>query len=107
PHLDIRQALYKAANGDQLKWSQFVFHVLWADRITVRRRMGCSPYFAATGCHPILPLDISEATYLMPTLDRLISTTKLIGARIHALSCCHEDLKRIHSKVYEAHLRAA
>ncbi|RPD52168.1 hypothetical protein L227DRAFT_473264, partial [Lentinus tigrinus ALCF2SS1-6] len=86
PHFDVRQALYKAAGGDQSKWSQHVHHVLWADRITVCRRMGCSPFFAATGCHPVLPLDVFEATYLMPTPTTLIPTAELIGARARALA---------------------
>ena len=58
PHCKMVRALYKAAGGDQSKWSQHVHHVLWADRTTVRRRMSCSPHFAATSCHPVLPLDI-------------------------------------------------
>jgi hypothetical protein len=63
PHFDVRQSLYKAANGDSKRWSLSAHSVFWAERVTVRRRMGCSPYFAATGSHPIIPLDISEATY--------------------------------------------
>ncbi|KAH7916824.1 hypothetical protein BV22DRAFT_989028, partial [Leucogyrophana mollusca] len=54
----VRQALYKACDGDQSKWHTVFQSVIWADRVTVRRRMGCSPYFAVTGAHPILPLDI-------------------------------------------------
>jgi hypothetical protein len=41
-HFDIRQALFKAAEGDQTKWSSVAHSVFWADRITVRKRMGCS-----------------------------------------------------------------
>jgi len=55
------QALFKSVDGDQSKWSQGAYSVFWADRVTIRRRMGCSPYFAATGTHPILPLDIAES----------------------------------------------
>ena len=59
-----RQALFKATNGDPTQWSQVTYSVMWADRITTRRRMGCSLYFAVTGMQPIIPLDIIEATYL-------------------------------------------
>jgi hypothetical protein len=59
-HFDVRQALFKAANGDQSKWSSVAYSVFWADRVTVRRRMGCSPYFAVTGTHPLLPFDIAS-----------------------------------------------
>jgi hypothetical protein len=79
PHFDVRQSLYKAADGQQNRWSRVGFTVFWAERITVRRRMGCSPYFAVTGSHPLIPLDITEATYLQPPPDSVLSTTDLIA----------------------------
>ncbi len=65
-HFDVRQSLFKAADGDESKWSQHAHYVFWSERVTIRRRMGCSPYFALTGTHPLLPFDISEANYLLP-----------------------------------------
>ena len=79
PHYDSRQSLIKAADGIDNKWYNEVHSVFWAERITVWKRMGCSSYFAATGTHPILPLDIIEATYLMPAPDSILSTTDLIA----------------------------
>ena len=84
-HFDVRQALYKAVDGVQAKWSKGAYLVFWADHITIRRHMGCSPYFAATGTHPILPLDIAEATYLLPPPAAVMSTTDLIAIRVIAL----------------------
>ncbi|KAJ8487667.1 hypothetical protein ONZ51_g4028 [Trametes cubensis] len=107
PHFDIRQALFKAANGDQSKWPRFVHHILWADRITVRRRLGCSPYFAVTGCHPILPCDIAEATYLAPPPSERPTTTDLIASRARTLARRQEDLTRLQSTVYAARIKAA
>jgi hypothetical protein len=106
-HFDIRQALFKAADGDQRNWSSVVYSVFWADRITVRKRMGCSPYFAATGTHPLLPFDITEATYLTPPPTSVLSTTDLIARRAIALQKRREDLERLHSKVLQARLDAA
>ena len=106
-HFDVRQALFKAADGDQKKWSTVAYSVFWADRITVRKRMGCSPYFAATGTHPLLPFDISEATYLRPPPTSVLSTTDLITRRAIALQKRREDLERLHSKVLKARLDAA
>jgi hypothetical protein len=106
-HYDIRQALFKAANGDQSKWSQGVYSVFWADRVTVRRRMGCSPYYAATGTHPLLPFDIAKASYLLPPPETVLSTTDLIARRAIALQKREEDLERLHSTVYEARIKAA
>jgi hypothetical protein len=78
-HFDIRQALFKAANGDASKWASVAYSVFWADRVTVRKRMGCSPYFAVTGTHPLLPFDITEALYLLPPPDSILSTMDLIA----------------------------
>jgi len=106
-HFDVRQALFKLVDGDQSKWSQGAYSVFWADRVTIRRRMGCSPYFAATGTHPILPLDIAEATYLLPPPTSTLSTTDLIAIRAIALQKRHGHLSALHSRVMAARLNAA
>ena len=106
-HFDVRQALFKSVDGDQTKWSKGAYSVFWADRITIRRRMGCSPYFAATGAHPLLPLDIAEATYLLPPPTAPLSTTDLIVARAVALQKRHAHLTALHAKVMSSRVRAA
>jgi hypothetical protein len=106
-HFDVRQSLYKAADGDQSKWSQVAYSVIWAERVTVRKRMGCSPYFAVTGTHPILPLDVIEASFLQPAPKSVLSTTDLIARRAIALQKRSADLDRIYSKVFEARRTAA
>jgi len=106
-HFDVRQALYKSVDGIQSQWSKGAYSVFWADRVTVRRRMGCSPYFAVTGTHPILPLDIAEATYLIPPPDSPLSTTDLIVSRALALQKRKAHLSTLHSKVMAARVQAA
>lgn len=107
PHFDVRQALFKAADGDQSRWSQVAYSVFWADRITIRKRLGVSPYFVVTGTNPLLPLDIIEATYLLPPPSSLISTEDLIASRAIALQKRQEHLDIIRSKVHAARNRAA
>ena len=77
---------------------------MWADRVT--DRMGCSPYFATTGTHPILPLDIAEATYLLPPPDAPLSSTNLIAWRAVALQKCWSHLAALASDVYAARIKA-
>jgi hypothetical protein len=107
PHFDVRQALFKAVDGEENQWSRAVYSVFWAERITVRKRMGCSPYFAATGTEPLIPLDIVEATYLQPPPDSIMTTTDLIARRAIALQKRAGDLDQVHSKVYETRRKAA
>ena len=69
--------------------------------------MGCSPYFGATGTHPLIPLDISEATYLQPPPESVLSSTELIARRAIALQKRESDLATLHEKVHQARFRAA
>src|SRR6202789_1496345 len=86
PHLAVRQMLYKATGGNPSKWFWFFHHVMWADRVSVRKGFGCSPFFMVTGAHPVLPLDIQEATWLVELPGRMLSTAELIGYRAKALA---------------------
>ena len=86
PHFDVRQALVKATGGDLKKWYWFLKPVLWADRATIRRGLGCSPYFLVTGAEPILPLDIVESTWLVHCPDKVLSHAELVGYRAKALA---------------------
>ena len=106
-HFDVRQALVKAADGDETKWSRGAYSVFWAERVTIRKRMGCSPYYGATGTQPLIPLDITEATYLQPPPESVLSSTDLIAHRAIALQKREQDLLALHERVHRARLRAA
>ena len=94
-HFDVRQALFKAADGEQGRWLQAAHSVFWSERVTPRKRMGCAPYYAVTGTHPLLPFDIIEANYLLPPPDSLLASTNLIARCTVALQKCTEDLDRL------------
>jgi hypothetical protein len=106
-HFDVRQALFKASGGVENKWSQVAQSVFWSERVTARKRMGCSPYFAVTGTHPLLPFDIIEANYLAPPPTFILSTTDLIARRAITLQKRQEDLAQLKLKVHSARNRAA
>ena len=86
PHWDVRQMLYKATGGNLSKWYWFFHHVMWADRVSIRKGLGCSPFFMVTGAHPILPLDIQEATWLVDLPGWVLTTVELIAYRAQALA---------------------
>ena len=77
-----------------------------ADCVTVCQWMSCSPYFTVTGTHPLLPLDVAEATYLLPLLDAPLLTTNLIATCTVALQKQHTHLMKLMSNVYSAHIKA-
>jgi hypothetical protein len=106
-HFDVQQAMFKAADGDQNKWSQVAYSVFWSEHITIKKCMGCSPFYAATGVHPILPFDIVEANYLLPPPDSLLSTKDLVARRVIALQKCADDLSQLCDRVHGHRNRAA
>src|SRR5271156_6311073 len=93
--------LWKATGGNPAKWFWFFFLVLWADRITIRKYFGCSPFFMTTGAHPILPLDIQEATWLVEFPGRVLSTAELIGFRAMALAKHRQHVEDMRVRVDE------
>ena len=78
-HWDLRQILIKACNGDLSKWYWYLPFALWAERITTRKGMGCSPFFTVTGAHLVIPLDLIEAMWLVKLPDRVLTAEELIG----------------------------
>ena len=91
PHYDIHDMLFKATGGKTHQWFWYFPHVLWADRITARKRFGVSPFFILTGAEPVVPLDIQEATWLVEPPSGPLTTEELIGQRARALAK-HRDL---------------
>lgn len=98
-HFPIRQSLFKATGGNPGKWFYFFHQVLWADRITIRKGLGCSPFFLVTGAHPILPLDVEEATWLVELPGRVLTTSELIGYRAQALAKHHQHVEAMRARV--------
>uniref|UniRef100_D8QG38 Integrase catalytic domain-containing protein n=1 Tax=Schizophyllum commune (strain H4-8 / FGSC 9210) TaxID=578458 RepID=D8QG38_SCHCM len=98
-HWDIRQSLAKACGGQLNKWFHYLHFVWWADRVTIRKRLGVSPYFLVTGAHPILPLDLVESTWLVDYPGRALSLEELIGLRAKALAKHHAEIDAVRSRI--------
>jgi len=86
--------LYKTTKGDVKKWFWHLHHVTWADKITIRKGTGCSPYFMITGVHPMIPLDITKATWLVKYPERMVSSIELIGLQALALAKHMEHIEK-------------
>jgi hypothetical protein len=102
-HHTIQDSLVKACNGDITQWPVIVPHIFWANRVTMRRATGHSPYFMAHGVEPLLPFDVSKATFMLPDLITPLSTTDLIALRAQQLMKRNDDLTNIHLRVLNAH----
>ena len=78
-HRTVRTVLMKAGNGDLRGWHERLPHVMWADRITIRKSTGLSPFYALHGYEPLLPFDVTHATFLLPPINGKLSDAELLA----------------------------
>jgi hypothetical protein len=93
-HFVIREAIVKACEGEIYQWPDKVTHAFFADRVIARRSTGFSPHYLLHGVEPVLPFDLTEATYLTEGFRRGMSTVDLLALRIRQLEMRKEDLQR-------------
>jgi hypothetical protein len=106
-HRDVREAIIKSCDGDDSRWYQVVHSVFWAERVTIHKATGLSPYFMMHGVEPIFPFDLAEATFLAPLPSRgAFTTTDLIAWRARQLQKRVEDINAIRDKVVAARYKS-
>ena len=76
--------------------------MFWAERVSIQKSSGYSPFYIAHGVEPLLPFDLAEATYLAPKMDQVMSTEDLIAQRAKMLQKHPEDLERVRKMVLKA-----
>jgi hypothetical protein len=106
-HRTIHNSLVKACNGDITQWPSFAPHVFWADHVTTRKTTGHTPFFLAHGIEPLLPFDIVDATFLLPDIDGILSTDKLLAIHAHQLAKQEDDLALAHKRLLNSRLTSA
>jgi hypothetical protein len=105
-HYPVREAIMKTCKGEEHKWRSVIHAVFWAERVTVQRATGYSPYYLVHGTHPILPFDIAEATYLVPPIDAGITTEELVAYRARQLLKREEDLTRFRADILKSRVNS-
>jgi hypothetical protein len=94
--------LVKAVEGEENRWAMAAPSVFWAERISIQKSTGYSPYYIAHGVEPLLPFDLAEATYLAPPITKPLSTTDLIASRAIQLQKRPQDLAKVKELVLKA-----
>ena len=105
-HFTIREAIIKACDGNASQWPDLVHHAFFADRVTVRKATGFSPYYLLYGVDPVLPLDLFEATYLVSGFRKNLSTQELLALRIQQLAKHSADINRAAETLRQSRLRS-
>jgi transposase InsO family protein len=93
-HFIIREALLKTCKDKISQWPEYLAEIVFADRVTVNRVTGFSPYQLLHATDPILPLDIAEATFLVEEFRSGISTERLLELRARQIAKHPEDVAR-------------
>jgi hypothetical protein len=105
-HYNIREALVKLCNGNLSQWPSMVPAASFADRITVRRATGFSPYYLLHGVHPLLPGDLADATFMVSQFKPGMSTIELIEARTRQLLRLPEDMAKARKILQQSRFRS-
>ena len=93
-HFILREALIKSCEGQINRWPDLLPLAVFADRITIRRSTGFSPYYLLHGTHPVLPMDLRESTFLVQGFQSNMSSEDLLALRIRQLQKKPEDIAR-------------
>jgi hypothetical protein len=93
-HFIIREALLKACKNKLKEWPQRLPEIVFADRVTVNRVTGFSPYQLLHATNPMLPLDIAEATFLVEEFRSGLDTSELLLLRARQIAKHPEDVQR-------------
>ena len=98
----IRDSLVKMCAGNIKQWHEYALYTFWADRVKTRKATGLMPYYATHGVEPLLPFDITKATFLTTAISTPLPTANLLVIWARMLQKHNEDLAKIHGRVLVA-----
>ena len=98
----------KSSEGDEARWFKCAHSVFWAERVTILKSCGLSPYYMVHGVEPLFPFDITEATFLVSLPEQeAFSATDLVTWRARQLQKRVDDLAGMEEKILKARYRSA
>jgi hypothetical protein len=93
-HFTLREALIKTCENHISQWPKRLSEAVFADRITIHRSTGFSPYQLLHATEPMLPFDLFEATFLVEGFYSGMTTEDLLALRIRQLRKHPMDITR-------------
>jgi hypothetical protein len=97
-HFILRESIIKSSkknkNGEAINWHTHIPIAVFADRVTVSTVTGYSPFYLLHGVHPVLPLDIVDATFLVTGFHSDMTAEELLTLRMRQLSRHKEDIEK-------------
>ena len=105
-HFIIREAIVKACRGNIDLWPTKVAMGFFADRVSTSSVTGFSAYYLLHGVHPILPFDLTEASFMVNGFTTKMSTSDLLALRIRQLERHPADILQAAQTLKEARFRS-
>lgn len=105
-HFIIREAIVKSCEGKISQWPDKVQLAFFADRVTISRSTGYTPFFLLHGVDPVLPFDLTEATFMVPDFHANMSTSDLLTLRIRQLEKREEDIAQAAQALAQARFKS-
>lgn len=103
-HFAIRESIMKDCKGNIEEWPKRVHLAFFADRITTRRVTGFSPFYLLHGVEPVLPFDLTEATFMVTGYRYRMKTSDLLALRMRQLDKREDDLERAAAAIRRSRL---
>jgi hypothetical protein len=100
-------SLFIACKGNPSNWSKYFHACMWADRVTVRRTTGYTPYYLIYGKQHIFPFDITDATWYTLNWHSIRTTEELIAIRAVQLAHRDDDIKAASESLLQSRIRSA
>lgn len=101
-HRSILDSLSKVCGDNPEQWPNKLPAVLWADRITVKRTTGFSPFYLVYGRHGKLPIHLAEPTWDDWDWREIRTTAELIAARAKQIEFSEENREVSQRRVNKA-----
>jgi hypothetical protein len=105
-HFTIRESLMKVCGDKPESWSPHVPLAFFADKVSTSKVTGCSPFYMLHGVHPVLPFDLTEATFMIQGYQKGLSSSDLLALRIRQLQKRPDDLERAAQALVKARFRS-
>jgi hypothetical protein len=105
-HFTIRESLMKSCGDKPESWFSQVSLAFFADKVTISRVTGFSPFYMLHGVHPVLPFDLTEATFMIQGYRKGISSSELLALRIRQLQKRPEDLEQAAQALIKSRFRS-
>jgi len=100
-------SIYIACQGEPSNWSKYFYACMWADRVTVRRTTGHTPYYLLYGKQHIFPFDITDASWYTLNWHSITTTEELLATRAIQLAHRDNDIAAASNSLLQARIRSA